>query len=91
MKNAIISIINDLKSLIGHLEELQNTQEQNGISPKDVEKKVTIEEVRAILAEKSKDGKVKEVKALIKKHGADKLTALNPDCYKEILKEAKKL
>jgi len=59
-------------------------------APEPVVQKATIsiEQVRAVLAELSRDGHQVEVKALIAKHGADKLTALNPDCYAELLKEA---
>lgn len=93
MKNSFSKIINDLKSLTKHLEELQDGTNENKSDEEDkkTEKVITIEEVRAVLAEKSREGKVKEVKALIQKHGAEKLTALNPDCYKEILKEAEEL
>lgn len=93
MKNSFTKIINDLKSLTKHLEELQDVPNENKSDEeeKKTEKVITIEEVRAVLAEKSREGKVKEVKALIQKHGAEKLTALNPDCYKEILKEAGEL
>lgn len=93
MKDSFEKIINDLKSLTKHLEELQCSANEDINTEKEekAEKIITIEEVRAVLAEKSREGKVKEVKALIQKHGAEKLTALKPDCYKEILKEAGEL
>ena len=49
---------------------------------------ITIEKVRAVLAEKSQSGKQPEVKALITKYGAKKLTDIDPACYAELLKEA---
>jgi DNA replication protein DnaD len=55
------------------------------------EEVITIEEVRAVLAEKSQSGKQKQVKALIQKYGANKLTDVEPSCYKELLKEAEVL
>ena len=50
--------------------------------------KITIEKVRAVLAEKSQSGKQPEVKALITKYGANKLTDIDPAKYADLLKEA---
>lgn len=55
------------------------------------EEPIKIEKVRAVLAEKSQSGKQPEVKALITKYGAKKLTDIDPDCYEELLKEAEAL
>ena len=52
---------------------------------------VTIEQVRAILVEKSQAGKQPQVKALITKYGAKKLTDIAPERYAELLKEAEVL
>jgi len=52
---------------------------------------VTLEEVRGKLAELSRQGKQPEVKALISKYGASKLTDIEPACYEELLKEAEVL
>ena len=41
--------------------------------PAEPEKKLTLADVRAVLAEKSRAGFTEEVKALIAKHGADRL------------------
>ena len=42
------------------------------------EKELTLEEVRAVLADKSRAGYTEQVKELLKKHGADKLSAVDP-------------
>ena len=55
------------------------------------EKTVTLEEVRAVLAAKSAAGKNAEVKSLISKYGADKLSAVDPGCYAALLKDAEVL
>ncbi len=76
------------------LEASQNTIINDSIETPTNEQKeepITLEKVRAILAEKSQSGKQPEVKALIEKFGAKKLTALDPACYKELLKEAEVL
>lgn len=46
------------------------------------------EEVRGILAGKSAKGYGKEVKALLSKYGADKLSTLNPKHYAAVAAEA---
>jgi len=52
------------------------------------EKAVTIEDVRAVMAQKTQDGKSKEIKELLQKYGAVKLSAVAPEHYPELLKEA---
>lgn len=57
----------------------------------DPEKTVTIKDVRAVLAAKSQDGKTKEVKALLMKYDAGKLSGVKPEDYAALLKEAEAL
>lgn len=52
---------------------------------------VTLEQVRAVLAEKSQDGKLVEVRALISKYGAKKLSEVDPQHYPALLADAKEL
>lgn len=49
------------------------------------EKQMTFEEVRAVLAELSRAGHTAEVRALIKKHGANKLSEIDPKNYAALL------
>ena len=51
----------------------------------------TLEEVRAKLANKSRQGYTAEVKALLVKYGADKLSAIDPAKYGELMAEAEVL
>lgn len=51
-------------------------------------KAITLEEVRAKLAALSQGGKTVEVKALLTKHGATKLTDLKAEQYATVLEEA---
>ena len=55
------------------------------------EKPLTLEEVRAVLAEKSRAGHTAEVKELLNKHGADKLSEIDPAEYPALLAEAEVL
>lgn len=52
---------------------------------------LTLEEVRAVLAEKSRAGFTAEIKAIITKHGADKLSAIRPEEYAAVLAEVEVL
>ena len=55
------------------------------------EKAVAIEDVRAVMAQKTQEGKSKEIKELLQKYGAVKLSAVDPEHYPALLKEAKVL
>lgn len=52
---------------------------------------LTLPEVRAILAEKSRAGHTAEIKALLVKYGAEKLSAIDPSQYEALLAEAEVL
>ena len=58
---------------------------------KQEEKPLTLEEVRAVLAEKSRAGHTEEVRELLAKHGADKLSEIDPAEYAALLAEAEVL
>ena len=52
---------------------------------------ITLEQIRAVLAEKSYNGKQLEVKALITEFGGNKLTDIDPSKYEELLKKVGEL
>lgn len=58
---------------------------------KQEEKPLTLEEVRSVLAEKSRSGHTEEVRGLLNKHGADKLSEIDPAEYAALLAEAEVL
>ena len=107
MKDAVLKIVKDLRCLAHDLESFANLCEEEGADlktkPEQKETKekvisedisiedISIEDVRRVLISKSQDGKQKEVKALIQKYGAHKLTDLNTSCYKDLLKDAEAL
>lgn len=69
--------------------------EKKGMKPavkaEPEEQPLTLEEVRAVLAEKSRAGHTAEVKALLTKHGADKLSDIDPAEYPALLADAEVL
>jgi len=52
---------------------------------------LTLEDVRAILAEKSRAGHTAEIRSLLQKYGADRLSQLDPSNYKALLAEVEVL
>ena len=54
-------------------------------------KQPTLEEVRGLLARKSQEGKSAEVKALIEKFGASRLSEIQPESYLDLMAEAEGL
>ena len=54
-------------------------------------KPVPLEKVRAVLAEKSVQGKRKEVQGLIRKYGAERLSDIAPEHYVSLLADAEGL
>lgn len=52
------------------------------------EKTYSLEEVRAILAEKSRDGFTAQIRDLLQKFGATKFSEVNPTRYRDLVAEA---
>ena len=82
---SVADSLNDLFSGGGGIEVAAQPETAPG------EKPITLEAVRAVLAEKSRSGFTAEVKALIEKHGAARLSEVDPANYKALLAEAEVL
>lgn len=54
-------------------------------------KEITIDEVRAVLAAKTKDGKRREVKELLMKYDSGKLSGVKPENYAALMADAEAL
>ncbi len=54
-------------------------------------KTITLEQVRAVLADKSRQGFTADVRALLAKYGAPKLSRIDPANYAALLAEAEEL
>ena len=57
----------------------------------DSKKAVAIEDVRAVMAQKTQEGKSQGIKELLQKYGAVKLSGVDPEHYPALLKEARVL
>ena len=92
-KKLMKAIAKDLRELADHIEMLETAEEvETNEGSKDVkEPTIPFEKVRKLLAEKSQAGYTAEVKELINKYGATKLSDIAPEHYEEVLREAEVL
>ncbi len=73
-----------------NLNQQYNYKNNDNVVHKDAEcNEISLPEIRELLAKISRDGKRLQVKKLIKKFGAKKLTDIPKDKYKLVYKEAK--
>ncbi len=81
----------EVKAVEDKVEKVTKKKEVEEKKETVAEKTITLEEVRKVLATKSKNGKQVEVKELIKKYGVNKLTDIHPCNYKELIEFAEVL
>lgn len=91
------SLADSLRELVeamqsGEPEQVESRMSQPKEEPVEPEvKQPTLEEVRGLLARKSQEGKSAEVKALIEKFGASRLSEIQPEHYRALMAEAEGL
>ncbi len=104
LRNAALLIseaVNELSSLLessGTEEESASLDEsQSAVSDESnapavpAEQKLTLEDVRGVLADIARCGNREGVKTLLEKYGASKLSAIDPKDYASLLKDAEEL
>ena len=99
----LLDVAEDMRRLADSLQTMADSIQGNTptedstvtVSPQSPQKHtspaVSIDQVRAVLAEKSGDGKTADVKALLFKYDAGKLSGVKPEDYAALLEEARKL
>ena len=97
----LLDVAEDIRSLADSLQTLANAISEDNVADESsvtavetVAKSpvtVTLEQVRAVLAEKSHDGLTEQVRGLLQKYGAQKLSAIASDRYPDLLRDAKEL
>lgn len=91
----LIGISDTLKELFStDVEEKATSKPKNQkakVPPEPAKRSISLTDVRAILAEKSRNGYTADVKALLLKFGANKLSDINPDDYEALLADAEVL
>ena len=91
--------IKDLRSAAATINEVASTLTEIFSTTADettdaavhAEPKLTLEQVRAVLADKSRKGHTAEIRALLQKYGAAKLSGIDPVHYKALLADAEVL
>ena len=90
MSEIFTTLADSLEKLAAGYRALAGSDNSGGAAPA-AEQTVTIDEVRAVLAEKSGAGKTREIKALLMKYDAGKLSGVKPEDYPALLREARAL
>ena len=88
------SAAQSLNSVADSLTSLfSGSQPRTSVQPesKPTSKPLTLEDVRAVLAEKSRNGHTAKIRELLEKHGAAKLSEIDPQKYAALLAEAEVL
>jgi hypothetical protein len=96
----LLDVVSDMRSLADSIEVVCNAMTESDAAPEEApatktepakEPDIPLEKVRMVLAEKSQLGFTAEVRAIIGKYGADKLSAVDKAYYADILKDAEVL
>lgn len=82
---AIAETYNDTVLTIDTTAAVIEAEEPKQIEEKQQKKELTFEEVRAVLATKSREGHTAEVKAVLTEFGVEKLSDIEPAQYEELL------
>ena len=99
----LLDVVADMRSLADSIQALADASAQNGDaetsappqmkSQKETsaEQELSIQAVRAVLGPLSREGYTEQIRGILQKHGADKLSEIDPGEYAAILKEAEGL
>ncbi|MBQ8383429.1 MAG: DNA ligase [Clostridia bacterium] len=92
--------IKDLRSAAATINEVANTlaemfstasADEAPVAATPAEPVLTLEQVRAVLADKSRMGFTAEIRSLLQKYGAAKLSGIDPANYKALVADAEVL
>ena len=86
--NELSAAVAEIRKCSELLLEVAEALTSMGESSGQQSEKIAMEEVRAVLAKKAASGLSDEVKALLDKHGAKKLSDISPEDYHQLIKEA---
>lgn len=94
LRNCAQSLLNAADALTGLFDsnpESESNEKAQKNKKSSAKKEITLEQVRAVLAEKSRSGFTEQVRSLLVAHGAEKLSEVNPEEYPALLEEAEGL
>ena len=81
--------INDMADTLAEMFSTTADEAQDAAAPADP--MLTLEQVRAVLADKSRMGFTAQIRSLLQKYGAPKLSGIDPANYKALLAEVEVL
>lgn len=97
----LLDVVSDLRSLADSVHAVADAMLQSeptvDVEPKEEapattqNKEISFEKVREILGKKSNDGFTEEIRALLLKYGAPKLSGIDPKHYEALLKDVEVL
>ena len=88
LRNAAVTITDVANWLT---EMFSTTADEAPDTAAPAEPQLTLEQVRAVLADKSRNGHTAEIRSLLQKYGAAKLSGIDPANYKALLADAEVL
>ena len=82
--------INDVANTLSEMFSTASDEEPHDVAA-PAEPQLTLEQVRAVLADKSRMGFTAEIRTLLQKYGAAKLSGIDPANYEALLAEVEVL
>jgi hypothetical protein len=86
--DVVLNIAKDLRKLATSIEKLAKEKSTKCKETTTTLQEITLEDVRAKLAALMQEGKQAEVKALLQKHGGEKLSDISEEKYSALLEDA---
>lgn len=92
----LLKVVSDLRALADSMQAVCDTltevlsEEKKTVEPQQ-KLEIQLEKVRGVLAEKSRAGFTEDVREIIKRHGADRLSGIASEEYRAVIEEAEAL
>ncbi len=91
-KETMLAIAKNLTDLSRLFAEAAGETAESPAAAQDVPMQdIKLEDIRAILAEKSQAGKTKDIRSLLDSYGAEKLSDVDPEHFSKLLEDARAL
>ena len=81
----LLDVVTDMRNLAGSIQAVAEAMQRN-----EAKTDITLEQIRTVLVEKSRNN-FEEVRELLEKYGASKLSAISPEKYPELMADAERL
>lgn len=91
LRNAAAAINDAANWLTQQFSGTADEQPSENVATSEEKPSLTLEQVRAILANKSRAGHTATIRELLQKYGVDKLSQIDPSNYKALLRDAEEL